>query len=40
MGWVQEATAAWIAPALVTNLGFANVRAKQESAGFFLGFPS
>jgi phosphatidylcholine synthase len=41
MGWVPEPAAAWIAPALVTSLlGFANVGAKQESAGFFLGFPS
>ena len=41
MGWVPEPAAAWIAPALVTSLlGFANMGAKQESAGFFLGFPS
>jgi phosphatidylcholine synthase len=41
MGWVPEPAAAWIAPALVTSLlGFANVGAKQESGGFFLGFPS
>jgi phosphatidylcholine synthase len=41
MGWVPEPAAAWIAPALVTSLlGFANVRAKQEASGFFLGFPS
>jgi phosphatidylcholine synthase len=41
MGWVPAPAAAWIAPALVTSLlGFANVGAKQESAGFFLGFPS
>lgn len=41
MGWVPEPAAAWIAPALVTSLlGFANVGAKQESSGFFLGFPS
>jgi phosphatidylcholine synthase len=41
MRWVPEPVAAWIAPALVTSLlGFANVGAKQESGGFFLGFPS
>jgi phosphatidylcholine synthase len=41
MGWVPDPAAAWIAPALVTSLlGFANVRAKQEGSGFFLGFPS
>ena len=41
MGWVPAPAAAWIAPALVTSLlGFANVGAKQESSGFFLGFPS
>jgi phosphatidylcholine synthase len=41
MKWVPEPAAAWIAPALVASLlGFANVAAKQESGGFFLGFPS
>ena len=41
MGWVPEPAAAWIAPALVTSLlGFANVGAKEEAGGFFLGFPS
>jgi phosphatidylcholine synthase len=41
MGWVPAPAAAWIAPALVASLlGFANVAAKQESGGFFLGFPS
>jgi phosphatidylcholine synthase len=41
MRWVPEPAAAWIAPALVASLlGFANVGAKQESDGFFLGFPS
>lgn len=41
MKWVPEPAAAWVAPALVASLlGFANVAAKQESGGFFLGFPS
>ena len=41
MKWVPEPAAAWIAPALVASLlGFANVAAKQENGGFFLGFPS
>lgn len=41
MRWVPEPAALWIAPALVASLlGFANVGAKQESGGFFLGFPS
>jgi phosphatidylcholine synthase len=41
MGWVPEPAAAWIAPALVASLiGFANVGAKEEANGFFLGFPS
>jgi phosphatidylcholine synthase len=41
MGWVPEPRTLWIAPALVASLlGFANVAAKQESGGFFLGFPS
>ena len=41
MRWVPEPAAAWIAPALVASLmGFANTGAKQESSGFFLGFPS
>lgn len=41
MRWVPEPAAAWLAPALVASLlGFANVHAKQESDGFFLGFPS
>jgi phosphatidylcholine synthase len=31
----------WIAPALVASLfGFANTGAKDETGGFFLGFPS
>jgi phosphatidylcholine synthase len=45
MGWVPFAPgllgAAWIAPALLASLlGFANVRAKDEAAGYFRGFPS
>jgi phosphatidylcholine synthase len=41
MNWVPGPAALWIAPALVASLlGFANVAAKQESGGFFLGFPS
>lgn len=41
MKWVPEPAALWVAPALVASLlGFANVAAKQESDGFFLGFPS
>lgn len=41
MGWVPEPGAVWIAPALVASLfGFANAGAKDETGGFFLGFPS
>ena len=45
MGWVPFAPglpgAAWIVPALVASLlGFANVGAKDEEAGYFRGFPS
>ena len=45
MGWVPFAPdilgAAWIAPALLASLlGFANVGAKDEAAGYFRGFPS
>lgn len=41
MGWVPEPGAVWVIPALVASLfGFANKAAKDESAGFFLGFPS
>ena len=41
MGWVPRPALVWLAPALVASLlGFANVKAKQEGAGFFLGFPS
>lgn len=41
MGWVPEPGWLWIAPALLASLfGFANVHAKDEAGGFFLGFPS
>jgi phosphatidylcholine synthase len=41
MGWLPDPAALWIAPGLLASLlGFANVGAKQESDGFFLGFPS
>jgi phosphatidylcholine synthase len=41
MGWVPAPAPLWIIPALVASLfGFANAAAKDESGGFFLGFPS
>jgi len=41
MEWVSRPALLFIAPALVASvLGFANVNAKDESGGFFLGFPS
>jgi phosphatidylcholine synthase len=41
MGWLPEPAALWVLPALVASLfGFANTDAKDESGGFFLGFPS
>jgi phosphatidylcholine synthase len=41
MGWVPEPAFLWIVPALIASLfGFSNKAAKDESAGFFLGFPS
>ena len=45
MGWVPFAPgllgAVWIAPALLASLlGFAHVGAKDETAGYFRGFPS
>jgi phosphatidylcholine synthase len=41
MGWLPEPEAVWIAPALLASLfGFANTGIKDESGGFFLGFPS
>lgn len=39
--WVPQPTLLFVAPALMTSLlGFANSGAKDEEAGFFLGFPS
>ena len=41
MQWLPEPVWLWIVPALVASLfGFANREAKDEHAGFFLGFPS
>lgn len=44
MGWVPGAASIswlWIVPALLTSLfGFAHTGAKDESGGFFRGFPS
>ncbi len=41
MGWLPEPAFVWVAPALIASLfGFANTGAKDESGGFFLGFPS
>jgi phosphatidylcholine synthase len=41
MQWLPWPAELWICMALLASLlGFANVAAKQESAGFFLGFPS
>jgi phosphatidylcholine synthase len=41
MGWVPDPALLWIGPPLVASvLGFANVGAKDEEGGFFLGFPS
>lgn len=41
MGWVPQPALVFVIPAMVTSLfGFANLRAKDESGGFFLGFPS
>ena len=42
LGWLPEpGAAAWVIPALIASvLGFANLAAKQEEEGFFLGFPS
>jgi phosphatidylcholine synthase len=41
MGWLPEPALLWVAPALVASLfGFANVGIKDESGGFFLGWPS
>ena len=50
MGWLPgsanghdgfDLSLAWVAPAMMASLlGFANTGAKDEAAGFFLGFPS
>jgi phosphatidylcholine synthase len=41
MGWLPAPAAVWIIPALIASLfGFTNLAAKDESGGFFLGFPS
>lgn len=41
MGWLPHPASAWVMPALIASLlGFANTSAKDESGGFFLGFPS
>ena len=41
MGWLPQPAVLWIAPALLASLfGFANTAAKDETGGFFLGFPS
>lgn len=45
MGWVPFAPglagALWVVPAMLASLlGFAHVRAKDEAAGYFRGFPS
>lgn len=41
MGWVPEPAALFIVPPMMVSLlGFANVGAKDEAHGFFLGFPS
>jgi phosphatidylcholine synthase len=41
MGWVPDPALIWILPALVASLfGFAHTGIKDETGGFFLGFPS
>ncbi|MFN3428876.1 MAG: CDP-alcohol phosphatidyltransferase family protein, partial [Candidatus Sericytochromatia bacterium] len=41
MGWLPEPALLFVGPALIASvLGFANVKAKDENGGFFLGFPS
>jgi phosphatidylcholine synthase len=41
MHWLPEPAAWWIIPALIASLfGFSNRAAKDETSGFFLGFPS
>ncbi|WP_245846167.1 CDP-alcohol phosphatidyltransferase family protein [Longibacter salinarum] len=41
MGWFPGPDAVWVALVMMASLfGFSNATAKQEAAGFFLGFPS
>ncbi len=41
MGWVPPPAGLWVVVAMGASLfGFANIAAKQEADGFFLGFPS
>lgn len=41
MEWLPQPAAFFVIPALIASLfGFANREAKDEAAGFFLGFPS
>jgi phosphatidylcholine synthase len=41
MEWLPHPTELWIIPALMASLfGFSNVKAKDETLGYFLGFPS
>jgi phosphatidylcholine synthase len=41
MGWLPEPAAVFVIPAMIASLfGFSNRGAKDESAGFFLGWPS
>jgi phosphatidylcholine synthase len=41
MEWVPRPALLFLAPVMMASLlGFANVKAKQETGGFFLGFPS
>ena len=41
LAWVPEPTLLFVAPPLIASLlGFSNAGAKDESGGFFLGFPS
>jgi len=41
MGWVPEPAAPWVVVPMIASLfGFANMGAKHEAAGYFLGFPS
>jgi len=41
MEWLPHPAEVWVIPALIASLfGFANRAAKDETSGFFLGFPS